>query len=229
MKRGAFSDYYDEDGVAAAVKRGDHRKVVGGLWNEVGELQMRFLKENGLRPSHTLLDIGCGSLRLGVRAVGYLEAGKYWGTDINVSLLEAGFDQEIVSAGLAYKLPRSNLVCDAHFQFEGVPKAIDFAIATSVFTHLPFNHIRLCLANLARHVLSPCTFLFTAFMPPKGRSVIASYVQPGGGILTHSHRDPYHYTEDDFRYAVTELPWSLEIIGDWGHPRNQMMLKAVKA
>ena len=33
--------------------------------------------------------------------------------------------------------------------------------AQSVFTHLPLNHLRLCLANLARRLVTPCRFYFT--------------------------------------------------------------------
>ncbi len=50
-----------------------HRGLVGGLWDELGKLQLDFLTESGLKPSHKLLDIGCGCLRGGVHYVKYLE------------------------------------------------------------------------------------------------------------------------------------------------------------
>lgn len=55
------------------------RGYVGGLWHELGELQFRFLVDQGLRPEHVLLDIACGSLRGGVRFVPYLNPGNYLG------------------------------------------------------------------------------------------------------------------------------------------------------
>jgi hypothetical protein len=223
-----ISDYYNKAGIAAAVEQGGHRNLIGGLWDEVGELQMRFLLANGLEPENTLLDVGCGSLRLGVRAVEFLGPGKYWGTDLNSALLDAGYEKEVVPAGLADKLPRAQLLEDAEFSFNGVPTNIDFAIATSVFTHLPLNHMRLCLANLAQHVATPCTFYFTIFMVPQGASFTKSYTQPKAGVITHPHQDPYHYSIADVRYAAAETPWSIEFIGDWDHPRNQMMVKAHK-
>src|SRR3979409_2149502 len=61
----------------------DHRAAVGGRWEEIGELQFQFLRTHGLEPQHRLLDIGCGSLRGGVRFVSYLDPGNYFGIDIS--------------------------------------------------------------------------------------------------------------------------------------------------
>ena len=225
---GEFSGYYDPKLVAAAIERGEHRSFVGGMWDEIGCLQLDFLKAHGLTPNSTLLDIGCGSLRLGVRAVDYLGPGKYWGTDLNVELLDAGYESEIRPAGLIGKLPRSNLVVDGDFSFPQIPRSFDFAIAQSVFTHLPLNHMRLCLARLASHVESPCKFFFTVFTPASGATVTDSSQQPVGGVVTHPHRDPYHYTVADVKYAAWGTPWCIDFIGAWSHPRNQMMVKATK-
>ena len=224
-----LSPYYDEEFVAAAVARGDHQDIIGGMWDELGVLQMDLLKSHGLQPDHVLLDIGCGSLRLGVRAVEFLNAGNYWGTDLRRTLLEAGYEREIVPNGLSDKLPRYHLVTDDRFNFPGVPTAVDFAIAQSVFTHLPLNHMRLCLANLARHVTTPCTFLFTIFTPPDDISVTDPHRQPVGGVVTHRHRDPYHHSVVDLHHAASGTPWSIEFIGNWDHPRNQKIVKARKA
>ena len=197
-----FSDYYDDNFVAAAIGRGEHREVIGGMWDEIGELQIHYLKSLGLKPEDRLLDIGCGSLRLGVRAVEFLDSGNYWGTDLSGELLNAGYEKEIVPVGLTAKLPRSHLIVDDGFNFPGVPRDIDFAIAQSVFTHLPLNHMRVCLARLGRHVTSACTFLFTIFVPPDGLSVMDSHRQPIGGVVTHPDRDPFHYSTADLNFVV---------------------------
>jgi SAM-dependent methyltransferase len=223
------SAYYDENLVAAAVAKGEHRSIIGGLWDELGDLQLAFLRSQGLVPQDILLDIGCGSLRLGVRAVEFLDSGNYWGTDLSPALLDAGYEQEIVPLGLSAKLPRANLVVDERFSFPGIPTAIDFVIAQSVFTHLPLKHLRECLVKLADLVISPCTFFFTVFVPPAGLSAMQSHLQPRGGKLTHPDRDPYHYAIEDLHSVAAGTPWSIEFIGDWNHPRNQMMVKARKA
>jgi hypothetical protein len=128
--------------LAKRVPNGEHRALIGGMWDEIGALQLDFLRARGLRPDSRLPDIGCGSLRLGVRATDYLETGNYWGTDINESLLTAGYEREIVPSGLAHKLPRDHLIVDGDFTFAHLPRDFDFVIAQSVFTHLPLNHLR---------------------------------------------------------------------------------------
>jgi hypothetical protein len=224
-----ISNYYDKDAIASAVDRGAHRDVIGGMWDEIGDLQLAFLKSRGLEPDDRLLDIGCGSLRLGVRAVEYLEPDHYWGTDLNAVLLDAGYEREIEPAGLASKLSRSHLVVDGDFSFPGVPSDIAFAIATSVFTHLPSEYLHLCLRNLARHVTCECTFFFSVFTPPEGHPADQSFRQPIGGKVTFPNRDPFHYTVADLHAAAAGTPWSIHFIGDWDHPRNQKIVKAHKA
>jgi cyclopropane fatty-acyl-phospholipid synthase-like methyltransferase len=216
------SIYYQPDKIAEWITRGEHRKIIGNLWEELGTLQLDFLRKNGLTPQSSLLDVGCGSLRLGVRAVDYLEPGNYWGTDISDSLIQAGYDNEIVPAGLQSKLPRQNLVADAAFTFAGITHDVDFIIAQSVFTHLPMNHLRLCLANLAEHVNTPCRFYLTVFIAPE-KEWPRPVVQLEGPV-THPHRDPYHYRLSDIYHLSGGLPWHIQYIGDWGHPRNQKMV-----
>ena len=218
-----LSSYYDKSAVVAGASQGAHREMIGGLWNEIGDLQFEFLRSNGLTKDSQLLDIGCGSLRLGVRAVDFLNSGHYWGTDLNESLLDAGYEKEIVPAGLAGKLPRENLVTDGDFNFPGIPDRIDFAIAQSLFTHLPINRLRLCLSNLASHVAGDCTFFATFFIVPDA-AVAQPFRHEPGGTVTYSHKDPYHCCLADIFYGASHTPWEVEYIGDWGHPRAQQMV-----
>src|SRR6266850_3455631 len=148
-----ISRYYNEAAVDADVHAGKHRESVGGLWDEVGQLQVDFLVSRGLMQHHKFLDIGCGSLRAGVKLVKYLHAGHYAGTDLHESLRTAGYDIELAKEGLTYKLPRSNLVADGEFDFSWCPMRFDFALAQSVFTSLPFNFLRICLERLANFVV----------------------------------------------------------------------------
>lgn len=225
-----ISPYYRPEWAADEVRAGRHREAIGGLWDEMGALQRDFLLARGLQPHHNLLDIGCGSLRLAAKLLPDLEAGRYWGTDMNAAFIEAGYAREIVPAGLAARLPRAQLVEDAEFAFPGIPAGIDYAIAQSVFTHLPLNHLRLCLARLAKHVTGhgtgPCRFYFTIFTPDPARPDSEPCPQ-GDGVVSYPHRDPYHYTFDDLRHAARGLPWRLTLLGDWNHPRNQKMVEAV--
>jgi hypothetical protein len=125
-----------------------HRDYVGGLWEEIRRLQFDFLVTQGLRPSHGLLDIGCGALRGGVHFIRYLERGKYLGLDKEATLVELGIAQELGVA--AYQEKRPEFVISATFEFQKFHRRPDLSIAQSLFTHLA--DIRQCLANLREFV-----------------------------------------------------------------------------
>lgn len=222
------SPYFDAKRVREAVNAGQHRNMVGGAWDQIGQLQFEFLKTQGLQPWHTLLDIGCGSLRGGVHFVRYLDPGKYFGIDINESLLAAGYEIELRQAGLQDRLPRQNLRCTGNFEVGLFEVQFDFALAQSLFTHLTFNRIRQCLERLADHMKPGGAFFATFFELPQG---IPAYLpeEHCGGIITHDVDDPYHYRFEDLKYAAAGLPWEVRYIGDWRHPRDQRMAAFVRS
>jgi SAM-dependent methyltransferase len=222
------SPYVDHRQIQRAVDQGGHREVVGGLWDEIRDLQCRFLIDHGLQPQHTLLDIGCGSLRGGVHFIRYLEAGNYIGVDINQPLLDAGFAIELKAAGLQDKMPQENLVRLSEFEFDRLGCRFDFALANSLFTYLTFNRIRQCLERLAPAMKIGGHFFATFFELPRNASPSLPYTHDPGDIVTHDTRDPYHYKLADFFYAASGLPWQIRYIGKWGHPRGQRMLEFIR-
>lgn len=215
--------YYNLENAAAVVQRGGHRGFVGGMWDELGPMQLEFLIDEGITPEAKLLDIGCGCLRGGVHFVRYLDVGNYYGTDISQALLDAGYDVELAAAGLQSRMPRSNLRCNGSFDASGFGVKFDVAIAQSVFTHLPLNHFRLCMARAVDYVRPGGAFYATIFLAPDGSDWTRPITHAPGGIVTHPDADPFHYQEADVAYVVADLPWSLLEIKDWGHPRNQKM------
>ena len=92
-----ISPYHAPDFYKDALAKGRHRDIVGGRWDETGRIQMQLLLEAGLQPQHHLLDIGAGSLRLGCKAVPYLNPGHYWATDLSGALLRKGYEAEITA------------------------------------------------------------------------------------------------------------------------------------
>jgi cyclopropane fatty-acyl-phospholipid synthase-like methyltransferase len=221
----AISRYHDAARVAEAVRNGGHRDVVGGMWEEIGALQIDFLRSQGLKPRHYLLDVGCGSLRGGVRFVDYLDPSHYFGIDINQSLLDAGYEIELKSRALRDKLPRENLLCDPEFAVERFDRNFDFALGLSVFTHLPLNHIRVCLERL-RPCLSPGgAFFATYFEAPAGTPIHEPFVQQPGGVTTYAARDPYHYRFGDLARLAGDEGWEIEEATGFDHPRAQRMLR----
>jgi SAM-dependent methyltransferase len=222
------SIYDDAIATAKLVQQGLHREIIGGLWDELGQLQHDFLSTQGLRPEHHLLDIGCGSLRGGVKIIPYLAPGHYWGIDNNEALLQAGWERELVTLGLHSRQPRDQLVVLSDFQFERLGQRFDVAIAHSVFTHISLNRIRRCLGRLAPQMNPGGRFFATFFEVEASSEREDDLLHQPGGVTTFSDRDPYHYRLRDFEYAIEDLPWRIEYIGHWGHLRDQRMLLFVR-
>jgi len=219
------SVYDDSECISKEVAEGRHREVVGGMWEEIGRLQFEFVKNAGLLPEHFLLDVGCGSLRGGVHFVRYLDHGHYCGIDINKSLLDAGYSREIAPVSLlAGKLPPQNLACIGDFDVSCFGRSFDFAIAQSLFSHLSFNRIRLCLEKIAKAVIPGGKFFATYFNIPENNPYSVPFEHSPGGIVTFGHQDPYHYKIADFHHAIRNMPWQLDNAGDWNHPRAQWIL-----
>jgi SAM-dependent methyltransferase len=208
-----------DEQIAAEV----HRGKVGRDWEGTGRLQLEFLVAQGLLPTSKLLDVGCGALRAGILLAKHLEPGGYYGIDVNESLIRAALIHELPKAGLQDRVPEENLRVTDRFECDfGV--AFDFAIAQSVFTHLPLNHIRLCLYQLSR-VMAPGGRFYATFFEASAHT---PYDRPVQQVVrkTWPERDPYHYRRDDLRWAAeTVADWNVRYIGDWGHRRGQLMME----
>jgi len=95
--------------------KGDvHRRVVGGMWDEIGQLQFDYIKAKGHKPSDSLIDIGCGSFRGGTHFIPFLNKGKYFGFDINYKLIEAGLEHEVSQKDRDEKIILDNFISYSH-------------------------------------------------------------------------------------------------------------------
>lgn len=214
-----WNQYYDLKLTELDIQKGRHRSMIGGMWEAMGELQLKFMKEHGLQPHHELLDVGCGSLRGGIYFIKYLNEGKYSGLDINPSLIRAG-QAEVKKANLNGKKPI--LLVNNSFHFHLFKKKFDYAIAQSVFTHLPVNVIQRCLVNMEK-VLNPGGKFYVTFFETKDR-FNDHPINHSEGLVTYLDRDPYHYHISLFEYLIKDSSLKLEYVGDWGHPRKQKMI-----
>jgi len=196
-----------------------HRGFIGGLWGKLGLQQLEFLKSHGLKPDHKLIDIGCGCLRGGLHFMRYLDAGNYYGIDVNRSLIEAGV-MEIKKEGLDDKLP--TLLVDDHFRLDKFGEEFDYMVSVSLFTHLPMNIIIRCL-SMASRVLKSNGIFFATFFEAPGSAHLDKIVHEPGGIITAYDVDPFHYSFEELSWMGAVSGLDTELIGDWNHPRNQKM------
>lgn len=205
-----------------------YRRAVGGRWEEMGRLQFDFLLEQGLRSEDFLLDVGCGGLRGGIHFIRYLDPGHYFGIDVNKALLRAGRG-ELKRHDLIHKKPI--LVQMGDFNFASLNQHFDFALAQSVFTHLPLNGIMRCIRNIERVLVRGGRFYVTFFENQEGPANLQPIVRQkvdGSTLLTYFDQDPYHYTFATFEWICERTSLKVEYIGDWNHPAGQKMMVFTK-
>jgi SAM-dependent methyltransferase len=157
----------------------DYRAYVGGpgRYDVLAGAQFSFLLDAGLRETHRVVDIGCGSIRLGRLLIPFLLPDRYFGVEPNEWLVHEGFDRELGNDIKALKRPRFRYVDD--FSLDGFGEQFDFAVAYSVFTH--------CYPDLAEQGLRQ-----VAGTLAPGGALIATFVEntgPAGGrskLLPHN-------------------------------------------
>ena len=189
-----------------------HREFVGSQWQEVGRLQLDFLVARGLRPQHVFLDIGCGALRGGVHFIPYLDTGNYLGLDREWALIRRGLRQELPRS--VRKAKRPEFVVSDSFEFDRFSRVADMSLAQSLFTHLVAADIERCCARLREYVAPRHEFHATFW---SGDSA--------GNRPRSASLKPFRYSPEELAEIGRQTGWHADYIGEWGHPRGQMMMR----
>lgn len=195
-----------------------HREGVGGLWEEIGNLQFDFLVKQGLRPDQYFLDIGCGSLRGGVQFIQYLEVGHYYGIDKEPSLVEAGMKVELKRYGLESKAPHLLIIDD--FGLSVIPLIhFNFMLAQSVFTHLGPKQIEECISRVIPR-LDSNGYFYATFFESNDKRIHLGKPHPWRSLERGAAKYPFSF----FQNIARKSGISVANIGEWNHPRGQKML-----
>src|SRR5438445_8687183 len=128
---------HNREDLGAGLKPGDshYRAYVGPPedYDLIAAMTFNLLTTLGLRQHHSLLDVGCGSLRIGRLLIPYLNRGKYFGIEPNTWLVEEGIKQELGEDLVQIKYPT--------FFFTDSPEAVgrakvafDSTLAQSIFS-----------------------------------------------------------------------------------------------
>lgn len=205
-KRKQYAEFYGMKQDKKALI--DPKGAVGGLWEEMGNLQLDYLVSNGLKPEHVLLDLGCGSLRAGLKFIEFLQPGHYWGIDVSLNILEAG-KKFLVEEGLEFKKP--HLIQNHDLKFgELSALKFDFILAQSVFTHMPEEDIDECFQNLHK-ILKLSGVFFATF-------------KEGPKRIYHRITTRFSYPTTVFFGLGERYGYSVEIDDGFIHPRGLKML-----
>jgi SAM-dependent methyltransferase len=207
----------DRKNLGLGLKPGDphYRAYVGPPedYDLIAAMTFNLLTTLGLRQHHSLLDVGCGSLRIGRLLIPYLNQGKYFGIEPAEWLVAEGIKQELGETVVQIKRPT--------FFFTDSPEAVvqakvlfDFALAQSVFSHCGLDLIKGWLSAVSR-CLAPDGVLVATFLPSDEDSPRTGWVYP----------DCVNYRPTTLERAAAEANLRFEIL-DWKHPRQTWALFA---
>lgn len=186
-----------------------YRAWVGApeLYDLVGAMQFNLLTSLGLRESHSLLDIGCGSLRAGKLFIPFLRPGHYFGIEPENRVLEEGIRSEVGWELIERKKPRfSN---DRNFGCSSFGQDFDFILAQSVFTRASQEQIRRCFTE-ARLCMKPTSIFVATFLKGDENYMGSGWVYPG--TIT--------YALGRMKEIAREAGLILEPL-EWPHPASQ--------
>ena len=193
------------------------------IWAEHQQMQLSFLQRRGLTSSSTVLDIGCGPMRLGSALIPLLKNGWYYGQDINPATIAFG-EEVLRDAGISKQAPYTLFASD-QFEFHFVDRPVQIAFANSLFSHLTLNSIFTALLQL-QTVLAPSGVLYATFFALKpGHSWLKPHPRNKWGhqFETFPHQDPYHYPLALIQDLARQAGFRLDLIDDFGHPTQTMV------
>jgi SAM-dependent methyltransferase len=201
----------DREDLGLGLKPGDpqYRAYVGPPedYDLVAAMTFNLLTTLGLRQHHSLLDIGCGSLRIGRLLIPYLNRGKYFGVEPNEWLVDEGIRRELGETLVQIKRPT--------FFFSDSPDTIaqskisfNFALAQSIFSHCGLDLIQAWLSAISRS-LAQDGALFATFLIGEEDSAQAGWIYP----------KCVNYRPATLKRAAEEVNLRFEIL-DWKHPRQ---------
>lgn len=200
-------DTIDEESLGLGLRPGDahYRAFVGNPANYdlVAAMTFNLLTTLGLRQHHRLLDIGCGSLRIGRLLIPYLNVGNYAGIEPEEWLMKEGVQREVGLDQVRIKQPQ--LLKGDSVSVLPSGSTFDFAIAQSVFSH--------CGKDLIGGWLRG-----TSDVLESNGALIATFVQGEADFAGTGWAYPkvVRYTANTVREMASEAGFRFHVL-DWRH------------
>lgn len=214
--------------------------IGGGDFDRIGEVFLGyFIKVGGLKGNETVLDIGCGTGRMAIPMMKYLtEPGRYHGFDISQKAI-AWCQRAITSRKPNFNFYYANIynkeynsrgkVSAAEYRFPCEDDSVDFAFATSVFTHMRRAEVEHYLVELKRTLNSSSGRAMVSFfildaenkrLVKEGRSVY-DFAHDLGDCLTvdpHTPERATAYTLEDLKTMLLKAGLKIQepiLYGSW--------------
>ncbi|OBX23270.1 MULTISPECIES: class I SAM-dependent methyltransferase [Bizionia] len=121
----------------------------GNLWKMKQNFQIHFLKEQGLKTSDFILDVGCGTLRGGIPIIDFLDTDHYYGVEVRKHVLDEG-KKELKILKLEHKKP--NLISFTNFSEIQIEVQFHVVFAFSVLIHFEDGITENCFEFIGQHL-----------------------------------------------------------------------------
>lgn len=196
------------------LKAGDshYRAFVGPPqdYDLISAMVFNLLTSVGLRQHHRVLDIGCGSLRVGRLLIPYLNKGNYFGVEPNQWLVKDGIANETGKDLIKIKKP--TFCFEASMSKFAEPLNIDYAVAQSIFSHCGTDLIKHWLTKSAYH-LSDTGALLATFVVDEKDFEGEGWVYP----------QCVKYKTQTIASLAADTGFEFELL-NWKHPRQKWAL-----
>jgi SAM-dependent methyltransferase len=210
----------DREDLGLGLKPGDpqYRAYVGPPedYDLIAAMTFNLLTTLGLRQHHSLLDVGCGSLRIGRLLIPYLNRGKYVGVEPNEWLVTEGIRRELGETLVQIKRP-TFFFSDSPGAIAQAKIAFDFAVAQSIFSHCGLDLIKGWLSGISRSLARDGALVAT-FLIGDEDSARTGWIYP----------ECVNYRLATLERAAEDANLRFEIL-DWKHPRQTWALFATPA
>lgn len=222
----------DEQG--NVLRAGDHhyRAFVGppARFDLLAASQFQLMTSLGLRDTHTLLDIGCGSCRAGRLFIPYLRPGGYFGLEPEQWLVEEGLAQEL--GGDIVRIKRPTFLHNTNFTVTEFGRQFDFLLAQSILSHTSETQLRRCLSQ-AREVMHPESIFAANFKLGPRTEINPEWTYPHSVTMTWPHFQkfvhdsglscvPLDWPHPTLTWAAIVLPGSESIVPELGRPGERL-------
>jgi len=141
-----------------------HYRAFVGLpqnYDTSSALQFNLLTQMNLRENHSVLDIGCGSLRVGRLLIPYLLPRKYFGLEPEKWLIDDAIKNELGQDIIKIKKPVFSY--DDDFNLGIFNEKFDYLLAQSIFSHASEKAIRKCAIEAEKVMKSNSIFVATFY------------------------------------------------------------------
>lgn len=197
-------------GLALDLRPGDehYRAYVGPPqdYDLVSAMVFNLLTSIGLRQHHRVVDIGCGSLRVGRLLIPYLNEGNYIGIEPNKWLVEDGIANELGMDQVRIKRPAFSFLTSMDDFKDSL--GLDYAIAQSIFSHCGQDLIKQWLSQISFHLKDNGAMIATFLVGAEDYGG-QGWVYPGC----------VRYRPETMAAMAVESNLEFRVL-DWSHPRQ---------